>query len=300
LSERSDARYEGRVVPVDVSLKRMTSFADRIYFRDAKGLSSKPAVLSLPGGEFLRIQGDFLIQYEYFVSSEQGELFLELTNDPNRIHALHNIVPGALTAAKVFLPIEVLMPNLRIRSAKAKFRAAAFYDRRTLSSMRWQYIGAREVKVTVTTYQGGRRVATIAVLGDIDPDFSPPEVKERKVNREELERVTRFFEALGIEPWAYFEKGNTPDYTYPFAYLASLPSAEIVRQMEGQGGMINILSLELGDQPKMPITGKRRPSVRLTADKLRRAFRRILTDIVDGIVTYYRGSAVVNPSAEFL
>jgi len=293
--------YSGRVAPVEVFTDNMGAFEDLIYFRDVKGASARPAIVSCrrDGKNCIHIRDNFLVQQEYIISPDQGQKFLAVTRDPNELHARQSVVPGAMTAAKALLPLEVLTPNLRINSIRAKFTAPAFYDVRAVSTMAWRYRSENDVSVRCTTYQRGRVVALININGQVDPDFAPEEIKERKVNQEQLENVREFFKSLGVAPDAYFRKGEVMDYHYPFAYMASLPSAEIVRQFEGQGGMINVLTLEPGDVPRMPITGKSRPEVKLTEGRLRRAFRRIVADIIDGIVTYYRGTAVVHPTAEF-
>ena len=83
----------------------------------------------------------------------------------------------------------------------------------------------------------------------------------------------------------------------PLAFIASLPSGEIVKRMSGQGGMLNILEFNFQEHKKIPLIGPDPPHVVLQQGKPRKAFNRILADIIDGVVTYCKGSAVVHPEA---
>ena len=294
--------YTGPKASVDLCVEKLIAFSDYVVLRDAKAQSRKPGLMPLPTarGERLRVRDDFTLCSEYAVSPDYGARFLDITKDPNEIHAREHIVPGAMNVAKMLLPVEILAPGLKINALRAKFTAAAFYGERTVNAMRWQYRDETSVHIDVTAYQMQRPVATASLSAEICPDFARiQEIKERKVNQDELERVVSFLEVLGVEPEAYFDKDGLVDFTYPFAFMASLPPGAIVREFEGQGGMINVLSLDLGDAAKMPITGRAGPEVRLEEGRLRQSFRRIVTTIVDGIVTYYRGAAVVNPIASF-
>ncbi|MEW6358403.1 MAG: hypothetical protein AB1696_18865 [Planctomycetota bacterium] len=294
--------YKGPRASVDICAEKLVAFSDYLVLRDSKAQSQKPGLMPLvtPRGQRLRVRDDFTLCCEYVISPDQGTRFLDVTKDPNDIHAKAQITPGAMTVAKMLVPLEILAPRLKINSFRTKFTAAAFYGERTVNTMRWQYQDERSVRIDATAYQMQRPVATASVLAEICRESAYiEEVKERKVNQEQLDRVVRFLEALGVEPEAYFEKDGLIDFTYPFAFMASLPPGEIVRRLEGQGGMINVLSLDMSDRAKMPITGRSGPEVRLQEGRLRDSFRRIITSIVDGIVTYYRGAAVVNPIASF-
>ena len=104
---------------------------------------------------------------------------------------------------------------------------------------------------------------------------------------------------MGIRSDFYLQKEGYKDYTYPLAYIASLPSAEIVNQLSGQGGMINILRMDFGNYERIPITGDKGPEVKLARAKKRNTFNKIMAEIAEGLVTYYRGLAIVNPIAKF-
>lgn len=291
----------GPKAPVILQVEKLNDFSDYVVLRDAKGRSLRPALVPClqSGRERLQVRDDFTICCDYAVSPAQGTAFLDITQDPNDIHAKQNILPGALAVAKMLLPIEILVPDLRIHALRAKFRAAAFYNERTVNAMRWEYVNESSIRIDVTAYQSQRPVASANVFGEILASPCYEEIKERKVNAEQLQRVRDFLEILGVRPEAYLAKDGIADLTYPFAFMASLPSGEIVRQLEGQGGMITTLSLDLSDRAKMPITGRSGPEVRLRKGRIRQAFWKIITDIIDGLVTYYRGAALVNPTAFF-
>ena len=104
---------------------------------------------------------------------------------------------------------------------------------------------------------------------------------------------------MAVEGEAYIQKDNYRDYTYPLSYIATLPSAAIVKQMEGDGGMINMLKMDFGNVDMIPITDEKGPVVKLERARQRTSFNKIITEIVNGVVTYYRGLAIVNPVASF-
>ena len=149
-------------------------------------------------------------------------------------------------------------------------------------------------------YQDDRTVATADVRGVILPEKPHTPVKERQVNAKGLAAVQEYFTSLGVDSEGYFDKGAFRDYTYPFGYVLSLPTGEIVRQMAGQGGMLNVLKLETLDSRKIPITGSELPAVRLKRTRPKRTFNRILADIIQGVVPYYKGSVIVNPSIQIV
>jgi hypothetical protein len=63
--------------------------------------------------------------------------------------------------------------------------------------------------------------------------------------------------------------------------------------------MITSFLFDMSEQPKIPVAIKRGPQVRVRLDRIRKAFSRIVTDIIDGVITRCRGWAVVNPVADF-
>ena len=65
----------------------------------------------------------------------------------------------------------------------------------------------------------------------------------------------------------------------------------------GDGGMINMLRMDFGDVKMIPITDEKGPEIKL--ERERTSFDKIITEVVNGLVTYYRGLAIVNPVAKF-
>ena len=273
---------------------------DRIFLRDPRGRSLSPSILlSLRAdGLSLSARSRFLIHYSYTVTRDDGVRFVEVTGDPNEIHRKGDIVAGALTASKMILPLEVLFPKLRLTAARVKFVSFSRYHRRTSSRFLCHCVDGDQVRFEAQADQDGSTVAIGTIDGVIDGGTAQPEaVKERRVNRDKLAEVTAFLESVGVESEAYFEKGTYRDYTYPLAYVASLPSGVLVEQMDGQGGMLNVIRFDFKDQPKIPIIGKHGPAVQVERGRVRSRFHRIITNIIDGMITHYRGSAVVHPGS---
>ncbi|MFC1708372.1 hypothetical protein ACFL59_16390, partial [Planctomycetota bacterium] len=114
-----------------------------------------------------------------------------------------------------------------------------------------------------------------------------------------LKRVRAFIQSLGMVPYAYFGRssvGKRSDrgFFYPRAFLAALPTGEMVRQLRGEGGLLNKLSLEFSPGVRIPISRDTPPLVELEPPKRRRTtFNRILTAIRDSFGTAVRGTALV-------
>lgn len=290
-----------------IPLNRIDGFlTDKIYFRDAKAQTHHPSLLL----EMLENNNDhehrllvwdkFLIKHEYRVPKQHGERFVDITNDNNLIHREGNIVPGAMTISKIILPLEILFPELEISSLNIKFTASAFYGERTCNLFLWQSVSNDYIQIEVKTYQQDKTVANAIILGRLKTDNKQVrEIDENTVNKACFAKVQAYFETLEIRSDFYINKEGYKDYTYPLAYIASLPSAEIVNQLSGQGGMINILRMDFGNYERIPITGDKGPEVKLARAKKRTTFNKIMTEIAEGLITYYRGLAIVNPMAKF-
>ncbi|MCF6158168.1 MAG: hypothetical protein E3K32_06295 [wastewater metagenome] len=287
-----------------IPLKRTEGFlTDKICFRDAKAQTPHPGLMleNTPyHGDQLLVWDKFLIKHEYRIPKQYGERFVDITNDSNLIHRRGNIVPGAMTISKIILPLEILIPELEISSLNIKFTASAFYNERTCSLFLWQFVSSDYIQIEVKTYQQDKTVATAVILGRLKTNNKHrKEIDEKTVNKECFAKVQAYFESLEIRNDFYVNKEGYKDYTYPLAYIASLPSAEIVNQLSGQGGMINILRMDFGSYERIPITGDRGPEVKLARAKKRTTFNKVITEIAEGLVTYYRGLAIVNPIAKF-
>lgn len=284
-----------------ISRDALGAFADRLCLRDPRALSPRPALIPTfwMGRPRVLIQRDFMIRYEYVISRRQGELFQEITKDPNDIHKTMNVVSGAMTAAKMLLPIELLLPFVRIGTARFRFRAPSFYGERVVSTIWWRGEPGRNARLEVGVTQGQQLIATGSITGIIAPAPEAPPVSEAAVDKDQLATVAAFIQSLGMDGRHYFEKEGYQDFTYPVAYVAALPSGEIVKQFKGNGGMITSLLLDMSEQRKIPIISRKGPQVRVRLDRIRKAFSRIFTDIIDGVITHVRGWAVVNPMTDF-
>lgn len=277
--------------------------ADKICFRDAKARTPHPG-LALENDSHnecrLQVWDKFLIKHEYQIPKQHGERFVDVTNDNNIIHRKGNIVPGAMTVSKIILPLEILFPELEISSVNIKFTGSAYYGERTCNLFLWQFVSSDYMQIEVKTYQQERAIATTIILGRLKTAAKQvKEIDEAMVNKGCFARVLAYFETLEIRSDFYVHKDGYKDYTYPLAYIASLPSAEIVNQLSGQGGMINILRMDFGNYERIPITGDKGPEVKLARAKKRNTFNKVMTEIAEGLVTYYRGLAIVNPMAKF-
>lgn len=287
-----------------IPLRRVDGFlTDKICFRDAKARTPHPGlVLEVDDHNERRllVWDKFLIKHEYRISKQYGERFVDVTNDNNLIHRKGNIVPGAMTVSKIILPLEILFPELEISSVNIKFTGSAYYSERTCNLFLWQFVSNDYIQIEVKTYQQDRIIATTIILGRLKTTSKQiKEIDEATVNKKCLARVQDYFETLEIRSDFYLNKKGYKDYTYPLAYIASLPSAEIVNQLSGQGGMINILRMDFGSYERIPITGDKGPEVKLARAKKRNTFNKIMAEIAEGLVTYYRGLAIVNPIAKF-
>ena len=63
--------------------------------------------------------------------------------------------------------------------------------------------------------------------------------------------------------------------------------------------MINMLKMNFGNVKMIPITDEKGPEIKLERARERTTFNKIITEVVNGLVTYYRGLAIVNPVAKF-
>src|SRR5574340_1244207 len=91
-----------------IPLRRVDGFlTDKICFRDAKAQTPHPGLVlenDTNNERRLLVWDKFLIKHEYRISKQDGERFVDVTNDNNLIHREGNIVPGAMTVSKIILP----------------------------------------------------------------------------------------------------------------------------------------------------------------------------------------------------
>ena len=291
----------GSAEPLSIRFARTDAFRGNVWFRDPRALSPHPSlVLRGPAADQrLVARGGFVIRHEYWISQENGCRFVDATGDENGIHRTGDVVAGAMTTSKLLLPVEVLMPEVRVLDVSVKFTDKAVYGERTLNVFTVSFTGEKGVAADVRTYQSQRLVAKARIEAQSGVVAAHTEIRERNVNREQYERVREFFASLQIDSEAYFDRGGLRNYTYPLSFLASLPSGAIVKHLQGDGGMLNSLRLDFRDMPRIPIVGKGGPTVKVEQPRRRKTFNRIFTEIVNDLVTYCRGSAIVNPVASF-
>lgn len=287
-----------------IALDKIEDFhQDSISFRDPKACTRSPSLRygeTVCGQDKIYVYDRFLIHHNYVIQKSSGKRFAEITNDKNEIHRKGNVIPGAMTVSKITLPLEILIPELEISNINFKFTNSSEYNKKTKNVYSFQFISPEYIQIEVNTYQAQKTVVRAIITGTINLNKEPAtKIKEEDVNEKNLNLVREFFNTLGIESEAYIQKDGYRDYTYPLSYIAALPSAEIVKQMEGNGGMINILRMDFGSVKMIPITAEKGPEVKIERARKRTTFNKIITEIASGLVTYYRGLAIVNPVANF-
>ena len=287
-----------------IPLSKLEDFLqDSVYFRDTRARTRFPSLRhgeDSNGNERLYVFDRFLMHHDYVIQKSSGRRFVEITNDKNEIHRSGNVIPGAMTVSKIILPLEILIPELEIHNVSIKFTNSSIYDEKTKDVFSFQFVNHEQIQVNVNTFQSQETVAKTVITGRINPfREKTTKVKEEDVNETKLNTVREYLGTLAVEGEAYIQKDNYRDYTYPLSYIATLPSAAIVKQMEGDGGMINMLKMNFGNVEMIPITDEKGPEVKLERTRQRTSFNKIITEIVNGVVTYYRGLAIVNPVASF-
>ncbi|WP_096894791.1 hypothetical protein [Candidatus Scalindua japonica] len=287
-----------------IPLSKLEDFLqDSIYFRDTRARTRFPSLRHGEddnGNERLYVFDRFLMHHDYVIQKSSGKRFVQITNDKNEIHRSGNVVPGAMTVSKIILPLEILIPELEIHNVSIKFTNSSIYDEKTKDVYSFQFVNREQIQINVNTFQSQDTVAKTVITGSINPfREKSTKVKEEDVNETKLDSIREYLGTLAVEGEAYIQKDSYRDYTYPLSYISTLPSAAIVKQMEGNGGMINMLKMDFGNVDMIPITDEKGPIVKLERARPRASFNKIITEIVNGVVTYYRGLAIVNPVARF-
>lgn len=276
------------MAPLVILPRRVAAFSDRLHLRDPRGRSRDPGLV--PVAEGLLVRGPFQVRQDLVPTRERAVRFADATGDPNPLHREGEVVPGALLAAQLVSQLELLLPRVRLTSLRASFSAVSWYGRRLRFSSRVVPAG-QAVTVEARVHQDQREVASAVLEGRIEAQAPRLELPLGDVDSTWLLRVLAFYEALGVDAEGYFHKDAGPDLSYPIAFLAALPSGDMVRRFQGQGGVLNRLTLEFDDR-KLPISGP--PEVSLEAPaRLRQSFNRILTAVKDGVRTAVRGTALV-------
>lgn len=286
-------------MPLSLALAKFGALRDSFVLRDPAGRSPRPRLRPRMSGEAVEAHGAFLLHHDYAVTRRDGARFVDVTGDPNPIHREGNVVAGAMTLSKLLLPLEIVLPEADVLHVQTKFTSVAFYGDRIRNVFRFEPAKGGVWKVEVNTYQAGRRVAKSALKCQaIASAGAPAKVREWRVNKEQAAKAAEFCDALGAEFEGYVDQAWGRNYTYPLSFLASLPSGAIVEQMSGKGGLLNALTLDFEGMPRVPMVGRAAPTVQLEQRKQRRSFNKILANIVQGIVTYCKGHAIVHPDAD--
>lgn len=263
--------------------------------RDPKGRSMFRSIhpIKTDRGSGLAVTGPFALHQIYSVTQDSGIAFVEATGDENPIHREGDIVPGAMTCARAVSCLESLIPNCSIDWLKVKFRAIAKYDRPMRQQLHVGFSAHQRMTAQVRISQNGKDVAEGCIKGTIKPEMKRPNIRKRRVNKEQLACVEKYFWSLRMHPDVFLMSGGEPNFAYPKGFLASLPSGEMVRQFSGEGGILSSLELKFQDGAPLAITGMNCPNVSLQETKSRPSFSKILTWIKSGMEEYCKGFALV-------
>jgi hypothetical protein len=289
--------------PPRLCLDRLACVGDAIVLRDARGRSRRPALERFEGARaaagtfdplweraWLAVRGPFTILQRFTITAEEGRAFVESSGDSNPIHREDSIVPGAMTAARFLLLPEILLPGLAAKGVRVKFRAFSHYGLPTTNV----YACRPEVdglSIQVKSYQRGTLTAEASVTtGWSGNEKGPlPEPAVIRPADAELAVIRAFLESLKIVPERCLEMLG---FDYPRAFLASLPSGEMVR-MGGEGGLLNVLDLEFAGSALPSLAGDPVPVAEVRPSRPRASFRKVLATVGTGVKTYCTGYATV-------
>lgn len=272
-----------------IDAARLSVLGDAITLRDPAGRGPKPSLLLDRARGGIHIRGPFTIVQRYSVTPGEGRLFVEASRDENPLHTEDTVLSGAMTAARPILLAETILPRLRVRGLRVKYRAFARYDEPLTNLYRVTPQGDGCVKVefevrsgSVVAAEGHLQTAPLAALAL--PAAGRPALAPLQV-----EVLARFYQSLRIDPREGFE---THGYGYPMAFLASLPSGEMVRH-GGTGGLLNVLDLEFPEAAGPALDSESGPSVEVEPTRPRNLFRRVVARVAKDMVTYCQGYATV-------
>lgn len=309
-----------------VRLDRLGCVADGIILRDPRGRSRRPSLLWAEGRrdatgagprgnghaaareagigrggacrEELVIRGSFTILQRFTVTAEQGRSFVESSRDSNPIHREDTIVPGAMTVARFLLLPEILIPGLAATGVRVKFRAFSHYGlpMTNVYTCRPEDEG---LAIQVRSYQRGTLTAEATVrtawTAGTDGSLAEPEAARPTASDSALEMppemtmIRAFLGSLNVVPERCLE---TLGFDYPRAFLASLPSGEMVR-MGGEGGLLNVLDLEFAGSTLPSLAHDPPPVAEVQPSRPRSSFRKVMAKVGTGIKTYCTGYATV-------
>lgn len=291
-----------------IPARRLAAFHDRLVLRDPRAATRMRSIA--PTGDGVQISGPFDVRRHVVVTRQRGVGFADATGDPNPIHRDGEVVPGAFLAAQAVSTLEVLLPRLRLESLRVSFLGVCWYGRATRLTLRCTPTvspgggdapeqartgAAPGLRVELKGYQDEREVTTGVIEGRLEANEPVLDLPLHRVDTQWLGRVLEFYDALGIDPQAHLQKERGPDLSYPIAFLASLPSGSMVQRFQGEGGVLNRLTLEF-DRARLPLVGPPEVSLELP-QRLRQSFTKILTAVKEGVQTAIRGTALVLPRA---
>lgn len=280
-----------------IPARRLAAFHDRLILRDPRAATRNRSLLT--DGDGVEVVGPFDVRRHVVVTRPRGIHFADATGDPNPIHRDGEVVPGAFMAAQAVSTLEVLLPRLRLESLRVSFVGVCWYGRAARMTLRCAPItladGAAGLRVEILGYQDEREVTTGVIEGRLEDAEPRLDLPLHKVDTNWLGRVLEFYDALGIDAQAHLQKESGPDLSYPLGFLASLPSGSMVQRFQGDGGVLNRLTLEF-DRARLPLAGPPEVSVELP-QRIRQSFTKILTAVKEGVQTAIRGTALVLPRA---
>ncbi len=287
-----------------ITARRLAAFHDRLILRDPRAATRRRSIL--PTDDGVEVRGPFDVRRHVVITRERGLAFADATGDPNPIHRDGEVVPGAFLAAQAVSTLEVLFPRLRLESLRVSFLGVCWYGRSARLTLRCTPTAlpasapeadatAAGLRVEIKGYQDEREVTSGVIEGRLEAAEPVLDLPLHRVDTQWLGRVLEFYDALGIDPQAHLQKERGPDLSYPIGFLASLPSGSMVQRFQGEGGVLNRLTLEF-DRARLPLIGPPEVSVELP-QRLRQSFTKILTAVKEGVQTAIRGTALVLPRA---
>ena len=290
---------------------------DDLILRDPRGRGVRPSLLRRPASsnsasEQLDVRGPFNVLQRFSIAPEHGASFVETTRDENPIHRVDSVVPGAMMAARLLLLPELLFDDLVCERLRVRFKAIARYDQAMVHHCRFTPVFSAETtdegrlsrdwpaaisrfEIEFDIRQASRSVASGTASAALDRRAAPPEPTCGATDTARVaspaSEVGTFLSSLGISPQAFLASRRE---NYPRAFLAALPSGEMVRQLAGQGGLLNSLDLRFPLDPCPAAAADDAPSVELESTARQgSAFRKVLTRVVQGVHVRCQGFALV-------
>jgi len=282
------------IQPVVLGLDGVDAISDAIVLRDVRGRGPRPSLQPLgavDGTRRLRVRGPFNALQRFAVTAAQGRRFANSTRDDNPIHVADNVVPGAMTVARILLLPELLLPGFIAENLRVKFSALSRYDTSTFHRFRFhprfENDALARMEISFEASQGARIVASGRLRGSVLQRVGAGVDGSVAVPVD----VRSFLRSLDVDSDSYLRQAGD---AYPHAFLAALPSGEMVRQLRGEGGLLNVLDLCFVEGDGLPLSGGDPPEVEVQGSvRPGSSFSKVLTRVVQGVRTYCQGFAMV-------